>query len=66
VLGNILGAWVGYDKIEQKWKTDLELHDVILEIADDLCYGCPMSEYSHYYDPAWEAKYMQMRAYREE
>ena len=66
VLGNILGAWVGYEEIEQKWKTDLELHDVILEIADDLCYGCPMSEYSHYYDPAWATKYMQMRAHREE
>ena len=65
VLGNILGAWVGYDSIEEKWKTNLELRDEILEIADDLCYGCPMSEYGHYRDPAWEMKYMRMRAYRE-
>ncbi len=64
VLGNILGAWVGYDKIDEKWKTNLELHDEILEMADDLCYGCPMSEYGHYRDPAWETKYMRMRAYR--
>ncbi len=60
VTGNILGAMVGYDAIEEKWKKDLELHDVILELADDLCHGCQMSEYSHYTDPDWEAKYMYM------
>ena len=36
IAGNILGAWVGFDAIDQKWKTDLELFDLILEIADDL------------------------------
>ena len=40
VTGNILGAINGYDAIEDKWKTDLELSNVILEMADDLCYGC--------------------------
>ena len=60
VTGNILGAMVGYDAIEDKWKKDLELHDVILELADDLCHGCQMSEYSHYRDPEWEAKYIYM------
>ena len=58
VTGNILGALLGYQAIEEKWKKDLELSDVILEIADDLCHGCQMSEYSHYRDPAWEAKYI--------
>lgn len=66
IAGNILGAWVGYKRIEEKWKTNLELKDTILEMADDLCYGCAMSEYSHYYDPAWESKYMHMRAHRSE
>ncbi len=42
VTGNILGAWVGYDAIDETWKTDLELHDVLLEMADDLCTGCPV------------------------
>ena len=60
VTGNILGALLGYDAIEDKWKENLELSDVILEIADDLCHGCQMSEYSHYRDPAWEDKYMHM------
>lgn len=58
ITGNILGALVGYDAIEEKWKRNLELADVILEMADDLCYGCLMSEYSSYKDPAWENKYL--------
>ena len=36
---------------------------MILEIADDLCHGCQMSEYSHYQDPAWITKYMHMHRY---
>jgi len=50
VTGNILGALCGYEAIEEKWKRNLELSDVILEMADDLCYGCQMNEYSHYED----------------
>ncbi len=60
VTGNILGALLGYDAIADQWKQDLELSDVILEIADDLCHGCQMNEYSHYDDPEWRAKYMYM------
>ncbi len=60
VTGNILGAMLGYDAIAAQWKKDLELSDVILEIADDLCHGCQMSEYSHYDDPEWASKYMYM------
>ncbi len=58
VTGNILGAWLGYGKIEDKWKKNLELHDVICEMAEDLCYGCHMDEYSDYYDEDWARKYM--------
>lgn len=36
VTGNILGAINGYSGIEDMWKQDLELKDVILELADDL------------------------------
>ena len=45
VAGNIMGAIVGYDAIPDKFKKDLELHDVILAIADDLHQGCIISEY---------------------
>lgn len=58
VTGNILGAINGYDSIEAKWKTGLELMDVLLEMSDDLCQGCLMSEYDTYYDPDWARKYI--------
>ncbi len=39
VTGNILGAAIGYESIPQFYKDKLELHDVILHIADDLHNG---------------------------
>ena len=66
VTGNILGALVGYGKIDDKWKYNLECSDVILEIADDICHGCLMSEYSSYYDEAWVLKYMNMQRVEEQ
>ena len=39
VTGNILGAAVGYDAIPQFYKEDLEMHDLILHMADDLFRG---------------------------
>ena len=60
VTGNILGAITGYQAIEEKWKKDLELSDVILEIADDICHGCLMSEYGSYRDEDWLTKYVYM------
>lgn len=60
VTGNILGALIGYEAIEGKWKKDLECADIILEMADDLCHGCQMSEYSSYHDASWTLKYMDM------
>ena len=59
VTGNILGAINGYDSIEVKWKNHLELMDVLLEMSDDLCHGCRMSEYDTYYDPDWARKYIE-------
>ena len=39
VTGNILGAAVGYNAIPQFYKEDLEMHDLILHMADDLYRG---------------------------
>ena len=39
VTGNILGAAVGYEAIPQFFKDDLEMHDLILHVADDLYSG---------------------------
>lgn len=60
VTGNILGASLGIEGIPQKFVENLELRDVILEIADDLYNDCKMTEYGDYYDPVWEAKYITM------
>ena len=61
VVGNILGALNGFDAIEDKWKKNLELMEVLLEMSLDLCHGCHMSEYSTYHDADWARKYMDMR-----
>lgn len=60
ITGNILGALVGCNAIDEKWKKNLECADIILEIADDICYGCQMSEYSPYFDSSWATKYVDM------
>ena len=39
IIGNILGAAIGYEAVPQFFLDDLELHDVILHMADDLYRG---------------------------
>lgn len=51
VTGNILGAWLGYNGIEEKWKRNLELKRTILEITDDLCDSCCID------DTEWMRRY---------
>jgi ADP-ribosylglycohydrolase len=58
VTGNILGAYFGYDKIPEKFLTNLELRELIEELATDLYEDCKMSEYSGYRDPVWISKYI--------
>ncbi len=61
IAGNILGAYLGLSQIPEKYTKNLELRDVILEIADDLYYDCQIDEYSNSTDPrdvAWEKKYI--------
>lgn len=36
VAGNIIGAILGYNDIPEKYRNNLELHDLILSMADDL------------------------------
>lgn len=39
ICGNLMGAIVGYDAIPSRFINDLELKDLILEIADDIVQG---------------------------
>ena len=36
VTGNILGTLIGYESIPDKYKKNLELHDLILDVAEKL------------------------------
>ena len=53
VTGNILGAYLGYDAIPERFRRNLELRDVIVEIADDLLEGQKPE------DAAWRKKYIE-------
>ena len=50
VVGNILGAYLGAEKIPQKFKDNLELSDMIIEIARDI--------FSPEYGEKWDRKYV--------
>ncbi|MGI6173935.1 MAG: ADP-ribosylglycohydrolase family protein [Christensenellales bacterium] len=52
VTGNILGAHLGVDAIPQKFLTNLELRDVIEDIANDLFCDCQTD------DAIWVSKYI--------
>ena len=58
ITGNIVGAYLGLEGISDKWIRNLELKDIILEIADDLFHDCRISEYGKERDPDWETKYL--------
>ncbi len=59
VAGNLLGTALGFDAIPQKYTDKLELKDIILEIAEDLCHDCRISNYGPR-DRSWERKYIEM------
>ena len=59
VAGNILGAALGFGAIPQKYLDKLEPKDTILEIAEDLCHDCQISEYGPR-DNLRESKYISM------
>ena len=61
ITGNILGAYLGLSGIPEKYIDNLELVDVLAELADDLYYDCQLDEYKQATDPrdlAWEQKYV--------
>lgn len=52
ICGNLMGAIVGYDAIPSRFTNDLELKDLILEIADDIVQGFSPE------DIKWRTKYI--------
>ena len=58
IAGNIIGAFLGYKAIPDYYLNNLELKDIIIEIADDLSVPVPVSEYSNNNDEYWLSKYV--------
>ncbi len=52
-----MGAYLGFQKIPEKYIQPLEVRTVIEEIALDLFEDCKMSEYGEYRDQKWIEKY---------
>lgn len=58
LTGNIMDAYLGLQRIPYKYLDNLELKEIILEIANDLYNDCKISEYGSYRDEIWEQKYI--------
>lgn len=58
VAGNIIGAYLGYNAIPKYYRDNVELKDVILELADDMSISVPVSQYSNNDNLNWINKYM--------
>lgn len=60
VTGNILGAGLGLSGIPGKYTDNLELRDVIIEMADDLYNDCQITQFTEGEDELWASKYIYM------
>lgn len=58
VTGNILGAYLGLSEIPNKFKTNLEMYETIIEIADDLYISSQNIGKTPVYDEKWTKKYI--------
>lgn len=58
LTGNIMGAYLGLSKVPLKFIENLELKDVILEVAEDLFKECKLNEDDSCSDEVWEHKYI--------
>lgn len=61
VCGNLMGVVVGYEGIPKKYKTNIEMKDVILAIANDMIDGCNIGEYHSAEtedEKKWERRYI--------
>ena len=58
ITGNIVGAYVGMQGIPIKFLESLELKKVLLEVAEDLYFDCPVSEFNQKNDRHWVEKYV--------
>ena len=58
ITGNIMGVYLGYNSIPKYYIDNLELKDLICEIAEDLSSDIPVGEYNVNNDEYWLSKYL--------
>ena len=58
IAGNIMGVYLGYNSIPKYYIDNLELKDLIYEIAEDLSSDIPVGEYNVNNDEYWLIKYL--------
>ncbi len=63
ITGNLIGAMTGYNRIANKWKNNLELHDVLIEVADDLFVEFPkeLLDDNCVFESDWKEKYINIK-----
>lgn len=57
LVGAVLGARLGEDALPEFYLECLECGEVLLELADDLCQGCPIEQGDVFFDDDWDSKY---------
>ncbi len=58
ITGAILGAVLGQEALPEFYLESLEPAQTLLELADDLAHGCPMTAGSNLFDDDWDRKYL--------
>ncbi len=58
ITGAVLGALLGESALPEFYLESLEITEVLLELADDLAHGCPMTFGSNLFDDDWDRKYL--------
>ena len=59
VTGNIVGAYLGFKEIPDKYLDSLELKDVVIDIATDLYNDCRLPADNSYCNEQWTKKYIE-------
>ena len=57
LVGAIQGIRLGSDALPEFYLECLECRDILAELANDLCQGCPIEKDDIFFDDDWESKY---------
>lgn len=58
ITGQIMGTFLGFSNIPDKYKHNLELKDILYELCDDIHNGCPYDNNDELKIKKWKEKYV--------